>query len=42
MTKTATTTAQAAEAIWAFMQVWMEEQKFKDYRRHNISIWTQS
>lgn len=42
MTKTATTTAQAAEAIWDFMQVWMAEDSFGDYRRDNISIWSQS
>ena len=42
MTKTGTTTAQAAEAVWDFMQAWMEERKFKDYRRDSISIWTQS
>lgn len=42
MTKTASTTAQAAEAIWDFMQVWMKEKKFKHYCRDSISIWTQS
>ena len=40
--KTAVTTAQAAEAIWDFMQVWMAERSFSDYRRDSISIWTQS
>lgn len=42
MSKTATTTAQAAEAIWDFMQVWMADKTFSDYRRDSISIWTQS
>ena len=42
MAKTAVTTARAAEAIWDFMQVWMAEKKFKDYRRDSISIWSQS
>lgn len=36
------TTAAAAEAVWDFMQVWMAEKKFKDYRRDKISIWSQS
>ena len=42
MSKTAVTTAQAAEALWDFMQVWMQERQFKDYRRDSISIWSQS
>lgn len=36
------TTAVAAEALWDFMQVWMAEKKFKNYRRDEISIWSQS
>ena len=42
MLKTDKTTAQAAETIWDFMQVWMAEGSFSDYHRDEISIWTQS
>lgn len=36
------TTATAAEAVWDFMQAWMAEKTFKNYRRDKISIWSQS
>lgn len=41
-TRVPPTTATAAEALWDFMQVWMAEKQFKNYRRDDISIWSQS
>ena len=40
--QTLNTTHNVARVMWTFMQTWLAEPKFKDYRRDAIHLWSQS